>query len=173
MVKVAYFAGYNLPGAKVRTYIKTKAVRGISWWGNGEQIPIPGKGVEVRNFDLKALDWARKLAEGMPTSSVVATVKEMEGDNMDKALSQVTPEEFKKENPNGSSLLVAEAVAEKDAKIGEMEAAAEAVKPKLTLLEKACGLLGIEKPEDILTKIEEVKARVGDKAKATVASSLD
>jgi hypothetical protein len=58
----------------------------------------------------------------MPTSSVVATVKEMEGDKMDKALSQVTPEEFKKENPNGYALLVAKATAEKDAKIGEMEA---------------------------------------------------
>jgi hypothetical protein len=31
----------------------------------------------------------------------------------DKALSQVTPEEFKKENPNGYALLV-QAVAEKD-----------------------------------------------------------
>src|SRR3954471_13950259 len=160
MVKVAYFAGYNLPGAKVRTYIKTKAVRGISWWGNGDQVVIPGKGVEVKGFTLKALDWARKLAEGMPTSSVVATVKEMEGDKMDKALSQVTPDEFKKENPNGYALLVAEATADKDAKIGEMEAAAEVVKPKLTLLEKACQLLGVEKPEDILTKIEEVKSKV-------------
>lgn len=173
MVKVAYFAGYNLPGAKIRTYIKAKAARGISWWGKGDQVVIPGKGVEVRNFDLKALDWARKLAEGMPTSSVVATVKEMEGDKMDKALSQVTPDEFKKENPNGYALLVAEATADKDAKIGEMETAAEAVKPKLTLLEKACQLLGVEKPEDILTKIEEVKSKVGERATATVKASLD
>ena len=172
-VKDAYFAGYNLPGAKVRTYIKTKAVRGISWWGSGDLTPIPGKGVEVRNFALKALDWARKNAEGMPTSGVVATVMEMEGDKMDKALSQVTPQEFKAENPNGYALLVAEATKDADTKIGEMQAELDAAKNKLSLLDKACQLLGIEKPEDILTKLEEVQAAVGAKAKATVATALD
>jgi hypothetical protein len=42
-----------------------------------------------------------------------------------------------------------------------------------TLLEKACELLGIEKPEDIETKIEEVKSKVGERATATVKASLD
>lgn len=173
MVKVAYFAGYNLLGARVRTLIPSRAVRGISWWGKGEQVVIPGKGVQVKGFKLLALDWARKGSEGMPTSSVVATVREMEDDKMDKALSQVTPEEFEKENPNGYALLVAKVTADKDAKIGEMETKVAEGETAKTLLAKACEMLGIDKPEDIETKITELRSRVGDKAKATLKAGLD
>jgi hypothetical protein len=71
-VTVFYAAGYNLPGAKVRTYLKSRAVRGVSWLGFGLGIPGSGQGSTGRDFTLKALDWARKHAEGMPTASVVA-----------------------------------------------------------------------------------------------------
>lgn len=173
MVKVGYFAGYNLPGAKVRSYIKAQAVRGISWWGSGDQVPIPGKGVEVKNFSLKALDWARKLAEGMPTSSVVATVKEMEDDKMDKHLSQVTPEEFKKENPNGYNLLVSEATAEKDAKIGEMESQVEEGTQAKELLDGIRKALKIDATADPLQAIASLMSTLGVKAKEVVKAELD
>jgi hypothetical protein len=173
MVTTAYFAGYNYAGAKVRQLIKARAVRGISWWGRGEQVPVPGKGVQVKGFKLLALDWARKLSEGMPTSSIAAVTGEMEGSQMDKALSQVTPEEFKKENPNGYALLVSEAVAEKDAKIGEMEVEVKKAEDAKGLVATAMQTLGVEKPEDILSKITELTTRLGDKAKVTVESALD
>jgi hypothetical protein len=175
MVTVAYFAGYNLPGAKIRGIRKGRAVRGISWWGDGDIIPIPGRGVQVRNFSLKALDWARKLAEGMPTSRIVAMAREMKEETQvaDLALAQVTPEQYKTENPNGYTLLVNEAVAEKDTKIGEMQKEIDKGKEREGLLSKACELLGIENPGEIVTKIEEMKKKVGDKAKATVATHLE
>lgn len=175
-VTVGYFAGYNLPGAKIRSIRRGRAVRGISWWGDGDIIPIPGRGVQVRNFSLKALDWARKLAEGMPTSRIVAMAREMEEATevaADLALAQVTPDQYKKENPNGYQLLVNEVTAEKDTKIGEMQKEIDKGTEREGLLKKACELLGIESPDALVTKIEEMKKKVGDKAKATVATHLD
>lgn len=169
----AYFVGYNYADAKIRKLIPRKAVRGISWWGRGEQVPIPGQGVQVKGFKLLALDWARKLSEGMPTSSIVAVTGEMEGNKMDKALSQVTPEEFKKENPNGYALLVSEATKEADDKIGEMETQVEEAKGAKGIVADAMKALGVEKPEDILTRIADITAKMGDKAKVAVDTALD
>ena len=42
-VDVFYIGGYNHPNAKIRSLWKARAVRGISWWGNGVTKPIPGK----------------------------------------------------------------------------------------------------------------------------------
>lgn len=171
MVRVAYFTGYNYPGAKVRHYIKNKAVRGISWWGNAEQVPIPGKGVEIKGFALKALDWARKNSEGMPTSRIVAIASEMEG-TMDKELSQVTPEEFKRENPNGYALLVAEAVKEKETAIGEMEEAAKPLKADSDTLAEIRKILRLQPDDDVLAKIAEAMTKLGEKAKAVLQDAL-
>lgn len=174
MVKAVYFAGYNLKNAKVREYLKAKAVRGISWFGRGEQVPVPGLGVEVKNFSLLALDWARKGGEGMPTSSVVAIASEMEGSAMsDKALSQVTPEEFKKENPNGYQLLVTEATADKDKTIAEMEAKVEEGDEAKNLLAEIRKALHIKDGDDPLTAIADAMSKLGDKAKDVLDKALD
>lgn len=170
-VRVGYFAGYNYPNAPVRRHIKNKAVRGISWWGEGDQVPIPGKGVEVRNFTLKALDWARKLSEGMPTSRIVAMAREMEG-KMDKELSQVTPEEFKKENPNGYALLVQEAQAEQQTKIGEMEDKLKEGEDAKSLIAKACEAIGVDEPEKLIAELTSLREKVGAKAKQMVDAAL-
>lgn len=172
MVTAAYFAGCNLPGAKVRGYIKSKVVRGISWWGIADTRAIPGKGVEVTNFVLKALDWAPKLREGMPSSSIVAIAGEMKEDKMDKELSQVTPDEFKKENPNGHALLVAEAQAEQATVIGEMEKKVEEGESAKSLLQRAMEAVGVEDAEALITKITDLTTRVGDKAKLTRDGAL-
>jgi hypothetical protein len=173
MVRVAYFAGYNHPGAKIRNIIKARAVKGISWWGKAHQVPIPGKGVEMREFDLQALDWARKLAEGMPTSGIVAIAGEMNGGTkMDKELAQVTPEEFKKENPNGYALLVSEVEAKHKDTVGEMEGKIEEGEAAKTLLTKACELLGIEKPEEIESKLTALMSKVGERAKDSVKAGV-
>ena len=172
MVTVFYVGGYNHPGAKVRNYIKTRSVRGISWWGNGTLSPVPGKGVEVKDFTLKALDWARKLAEGMPTSSIVAVTGEMEG-GVDKELSQVTPDEFKKENPNGYALLVKEAQADQETTIGEMTAKVEEGEKAKSLLTKACEAIGITDPEKLVEELTSLKEKVGVKASAMVKTALD
>lgn len=170
-VRVAYFAGYNYPGAKIRGYIKSRAVRGISWWGEADQVPIPGKGVEVRNFTLKALDWARKLSEGMPTSRIVAIAREME-DKMDKELSAVTPEEFEKENPNGYALLVAKIEAGHATVIGEMEKKVKDGEDAKSLLTRVCEAIGISDPEKLIEEVTALRAKVGAKAKAMVDTAL-
>ena len=171
-VTTAYFAGYNLPGADIRKLIPAKAVRGISWWGSGDAVRVPGKGVEVKGFVLKALDWARKLSEGMPSSSVVAVTGEQET-QMAKELAQVTPEEFKAENPNGYALLVSEATKEKDATIGEQEAKITEGDEAKDMLTKVCEALGIDDPAKLLQAVADLKTRIGDKAKDTLAVSLD
>jgi len=173
MVKAIYLAGYNLPGARVRTYIKSKAVRGISWWGKARQIPIPGKGVRVSNFKLLAIDWARKGSEGMPSSRIVALAKEMKEDTLDKELSQVTPEEFEKENPNGYALLVSKATAEKDKIIGEMEAKVKEGEEDKKLLDEIRKSLKIDADADPLEKIATLMQKLGVKAKEAVDKALD
>jgi hypothetical protein len=174
-VRVAYFAGYNHPGAKVRGLIRAKAVRGISWWGNAEQVPVPGKGVEVRGFTLKALDWARKLSEGMPTSRIVAVTSEME-DKMDKELSQVTPDEFERENPNAYTLIFERGKAESAKTIGEMEtavAAGDTAKDILAEVRKSLKMDEKASDGDILTVLAAAMAKIGVKAKALLKDALD
>ena len=171
-VTAAYFAGYNLAGASIRQLIPAKAVRGISWWGDGDVTRIPGKGVEVKSFTLKALDWARKLAEGMPSSSVVAVTGEQESGKMAKELSLVTPEEFKAENPNGYALLVAEATKDKDTIIGEMQQQVAAAEDDKTLLQKLMEVIGVEDSSKLLESVTALKTRVGDKARETLDSGL-
>lgn len=172
-VHVVYFAGYNLPGAKVRQFIKTKAVRGISWWGRGDLVKVPGKGVEVKNFTLKALDWARKNSEGMPTSRIVAMAREQEDHGMDKDLAQVTPDEFKTANPNGYALLVSEVVAEKDAKIGEMETQITELEADRNLLADVRKALKLPEDGDVLATIADAMQKLGVKAKEALNKALD
>lgn len=172
MVKVAYFAGYNHVGAKVRKLIPTRAVRGISWWGRAHEKPIPGRGVQIVGFELKAIDWARKLSEGMPTSSIVAIASEMEDDKMDKDLAQVTPDEFKKENPNAHALIVAEAQTEMKATVGEMEEKIEEGKKQKTLLDQVMAVLGIEDSSALVDEVTKLKTKVGEKANLMVKDAL-
>jgi nitrate reductase NapAB chaperone NapD len=129
--------------------------------------------VEVKDFTLKALDWARKLAEGMPSSSVVAVTGEQETKAMAKELSQVTPEEFKAENPNGHALLVVEATKDKDTIIGEMTAKVDEGEKAKTLLQTVCDAIGVDSPDKLLAKVTELKETVGGKAKATLDTALD
>lgn len=177
MVKVLYTVGSNLPGAKVRALIKNRAVRGTSWWGRARQVPVPGKGVKIEGFKLLAIDWARKGSEGMPTSRIVAMAREMtnegKGDKMDKELSAVTPDEFKAGNPNGYALLVSEMTKEKDAEIATLTEAVEEAEESKTMLVKLCETLGVTDPKDLLAKVNEIKQRVGDKAKASVDAAID
>jgi hypothetical protein len=174
-VTVFYAAGYNLPGAKVRTYLKARAVRGVSWLGFGREIKVPGKGVQIKDFQLKALVWARKHAEGMPGASVVAIASEQTGGTKvsDKALSQVTPEEFKKENPNGYALLVAEATAEKDTLLAEQTAKVEQGEEAQGMLSKVREALGLKEDADPLAAIAQMSKRLGDEARAVYDKLLD
>lgn len=165
-VNVFYAAGYNLPGAKVRTYIKSRAVRGISWLGRGREIPVPGQGVQIRGYKLLALDWARKLSEGMPTSSIAALASEQtEGGKMaDVQLAAVTPEQFKKENPNGYALLVREVVEEKDTQIAEMEKKVEGAKADSDLLTQIKKMLKLSDDADPLAAITALMTKIGENA---------
>ena len=182
LVTVLYTAGYNLPGAKIRTFLKAKAVNSTSWDGRAEQVPVPGKGVRIVNFILTSLDWARKGQEGMTTSRVVALAREMStgtkegstkmGDD-NRSLAEVTPDEFKEGNPNGYALLVREISAEKDEQITALEAVVEAAKTDKTLLEEIRGVLKISADDDPLTQIGKLMKKLGEKAKQSVEEALD
>lgn len=174
MVRTAYFAGYLLPGAKIREYIRTKAVRGVSWWGRAEHVPIPGRGVEMRDFDLKTIDWSRKNSEGMPTSSIVAIAGEMEDGNMAEVdLAQVTPEQFKKDNPNGYALLVSELDVEHKKTVGEMEEKVKTGDEAVDELGKIKKLLKVEEGKSALDTVTSLMSRLGAKAAELVKAELD
>lgn len=174
-VTVIYTAGSNLPTAKVRELLRNKAVKGTSWWGLADLLPVPGKGVRIKNFKLKGIDWARKGSEGMPTSRVVAMAREMtEGDAVkDKELSAVTPDEFKQENPNGYALLVAEMTKEKDEEIAELTTKVDEGTADKSKLLSLCEALGITDPEQLLAKVKELTTKVGENANATLTKALD
>lgn len=178
-VKVIYTAGYNLPGAKVRAFLKAGAVNSTSWQGVAEQTPIPGKGVKIVEFSLLSIDWARKGSEGMETARVVALAKEMqeggktkvEGDNKD--LAQVSPEEFREANPNGYKLLVSEISAEKDKEIATLTQAVEVGEGDKTLLDEIRKVLKLAVDANPLEQIARLMAKLGEKAKASVSEELD
>lgn len=182
LVGVIYTAGYNLPGAKVRTYLKTKAVNATSWDGKADQVPVPGKGVKIVRYMLESLDWARKGREGMPTARVVALAREMstgtkkEGTaKMDgeKDLAAVTPDEFKEANPNGYALLVREITQEKDGEIATLTQEVEAAKAEKTLLEEIRGVLKLTADDDVLAQIGSLVKKLGERAKVSVEDALD
>lgn len=174
VVKVIYTAGYNLPGTEIRKYLRTKVVNSTSWAGRATLTPIPGKGFHVKDFKLFNLDWARKLAEGMPTAAVVAVTREMEeGRSMDKELSQVTPDEFKEANPNGHALLVNEAVAEKDKTIREMQEKLDSSDEDKALIDEVKKTLKLADGEDVLTKLASLMKRLGERARVVVDGIVD
>jgi len=178
LVKVIYTAGYNLPGAKIRGYLKTGVVDSTSWQGVAEQTPIPGKGLAVKKFVLHSLDWSRKGSEGMATARVVALAREMatkehEGGKMDKELAQVTPEEFKAENPNGYQVLVSEISAKKDEEIATLQTQVDEAKADRELLAEARKALGADEGDDLLGKIAHAMQRLGERAKVSVDAALD
>jgi hypothetical protein len=174
MVRVAYFVGYNHKGAKIRELIKAKAVRGVSWWGRANHIPIPGRGVEMRDFDLLTIDWARKNSEGMPSSSIVAIAGEMEDSKMAEVdLAQVTPEQFKKDNPNGYALLVSELDAEHKKTVGEMEEKVKDGEAAVDELGSIKKLLKVEDGKSALDTVTTLMSRLGAKAAELVKAELD
>jgi hypothetical protein len=173
-VAVFYAAGYNLPGAKVRTYLKSRAVRGVSWLGFGKEVPVPGKGVQIKDFRLLALDWARKNGEGMPNTSIVTIAREqMEGDMADKNLAAVTPEEFKKENPNGYALLVREAQEESLKLVAEMEEKVKTSEEQISLLDKLLATLKLDKSENVLQDAAALIEKIGAEARVVYEKLLE
>lgn len=85
--KRIYIKGYNLPGAKVRDWLKRKAVNSVSWTGDGVVTPVREGGYKVKELVLESIDWSRKNRQGMRSGVLVA---EMEGG------SEVTAEEIAK-----------------------------------------------------------------------------
>jgi hypothetical protein len=182
LITALYTAGYNLPGAKIRTFLKTKAVNATSWDGKADQVPVPGKGVKVVGYLLTSLDWARKGREGMTTSRVVALAREMSNGTKEgstkmgdenKSLAEVTPEEFKEGNPNAYALIASEITAEKDTEIEALETVVEAAKADKTLLEEIRGVLKMSADDDVLAQIGKLMRKLGEKAKQSVDEALD
>lgn len=91
---------------------------------------------------------------------------------MPKELAQVTPEEYKQENPNGYALLRIEVEGESKALISEMEGKVEEGDKAKSLLAKTCELLGIDDPSKLEESVTALKSKVGDKAKLTVQAGI-
>jgi hypothetical protein len=160
IVRVFYAVGYNLPGAKIRTNIKAKAVRGISWLcgRDSKQIPVPGKGVQMRDVKLLSLDWAKKLAEGMPGTAIVGVASEMKGEEgMDVEVSKLTPALLEEHNPNLVTLLKQQGAQESETVVAEMEAKVESAEGDVSLIARMREALGVDASADLLAIVTALK----------------
>lgn len=175
-VMALYAKGYNLPGAAIRGYLSTRIVRGVSWKGRCDKpIAIPGRGVQMRGFVLKAFDWARKHSEGMPTARLVALSSEMEGGSTVDAIEvgKITPEQLEQANPNLVTLLKGQGAAEGQALVSEMEEKVTKADGDTKLVAKLRSMLGLKEEDDLLTKITELKDKSGAMIQSTFESLLD
>lgn len=94
--KRLWIKGYLLPTAgKLETWIKTKAVDSISVYGK-ITYKMKGQIMDIQDIDLKSIDIARKLGEGL-NSSIVGVYGEMDAtyEDVRNALEKAVKEEVR------------------------------------------------------------------------------
>jgi len=88
-------------------------------------------------------------------------------------LAQVTPEQFKKDNPNGYALLVSELDAEHKKTVGEMEEKVKDGEAAVDELGSIKKLLKVEDGKSALDTVTTLMSRLGAKAAELVKAELD
>lgn len=91
----------------------------------------------------------------------------------DKNLAAVTPEEFKKENPNGYALLVREAQEESLTRIAEMEEKVKTQDEQISLLDKLLATLKLDKSENVLQDAAALIEKIGAEARVVYEKLLE
>lgn len=178
-VTVLYAKGYNLPDAKIRGYLKAKAVNSTSWDGRAQLRQIPGKGVEVVKFILSSLDWSRKNSQGMSArflglAAEMSTIDDNEGGNkVEFDWAKVTVDQIKTENPSLYATLVAEMAKEKDEEIEGLQEQVTAAEADTDLMGKIREALGADADADVLAVIGDLMSRSKEIVKGSLNKHLE
>lgn len=153
-----YVKGYQIPGTKARSHVKSGLVKTASWFGKAGGKVVNGVRM-IETFKLESIDWARPGMAGMD-AQVVALVSEQEegGDKVD--LSSVTLKEIEDGNPSLFALMKQKVEDEHQEAVSEMEEKAKEGEEAQNLLTKITELFGIDKGKDILEKLTEVHQRL-------------
>lgn len=167
--KLRLFAkGYVLPEAKtLRSYLrKAKTLKknvAVSVYGTVQAaVKTARNALDMSNFNLESIDWARPGSEGVPNMGIFQVTSEMfdsnnngEG-NMDKvqAIKESTAAELREHNPAVVSEMVSEAVA-------EATQASEAVVSEMTQTREA---LGLKEGESLTERVAEMQEQLSEAA---------
>lgn len=153
-----YVKGYQIPGSKARSHVKSGLVKTASWFGKAGGKVVNGVRM-IETFKLESIDWARPGSAGMD-AQVVALVSEQEegSDKMD--LSGVTLKDIETGNPALLTLMRTQVEAEHQESVSEMEQKAKDGDEAKSLLTKISELFGIGDDKDILVKLTEVHERL-------------
>lgn len=129
--------------------------------GNAKQMPMVGGGVDIRQFDLETIDFARPNRGGMKTR-VVKIASEMEGGKTvdEKEIAALTVNDLRTHNPNVVTQIENAAKADLETKVSEQETALEATKEDTTLLQSVRTTLGLDENGDILENLTAIMDRV-------------
>lgn len=153
-----YVKGYQIPGTKARSHVKSGLVKTASWFGKAGGKVVNGVRM-IETFKLESIDWARPGAAGMD-AQVVALVSEQEGNGDKVDLSSVTLKDIEDGNPSLFALMKQKVEDEHAEAVSEMETKAQEGEEAQTLLTKITELFGIDKGKDILEKLTEVHQRL-------------
>lgn len=163
--------GYNLPGAKIRDWIKRKVVNTVSWSADAVVSPASGGGYDIKEFILESIDWSRKNRNGMKGQRLTV-VTEMEGDEevdetLAESVAKLTLQELKEYAPRLITV-IKEQQAEEDEAVKETalktqkeeldtaHANALAAVPEISEVKKLREFLKIDEAKNLVDAIVEM-----------------
>jgi hypothetical protein len=158
-----FVKGYVLPYAKnLRHYLRTAQAASkkvaVSITGLGVMTKLADGTMDMSDFGLESIDWARPGAEGVPTSGRFVLASEMHNVNindeeinmtLEDALKSAKVDDLKKYNPELVTEMVTEAVTDKETELAE----AQTVVTEMTAIRET---LGIEKDADVSKAVSEM-----------------
>jgi hypothetical protein len=164
--------GYVL-SPEMKKNIRLKAVDGVSVRGDAVLSPRKGGTVEVKDFDLESIDWARKGRSGMK-NRIVAVTAEMEGGKSvePKDIAALTEDELRQHNgllvkeiENKVKTPLQDTVAEQTEKLQKAE-------KEQTLLNSIREKLGLDENADILENLSSILDKVEGAVKTEVRNFI-
>jgi hypothetical protein len=166
---------YVLPGTKGRDYLKRKIAKTVSWRGKAALEPFQ-KGVRVAKFNIESIDLSRPRAAGMSARMVGALTSEMEerSDTVKpEEIAALQQNELRAHNPSLVEAIEKDARSPLETKVGEMETAAKAAEPIVSLVPQLREILGLKDDVDEVGVIQAAITKIKSEAKSLREGILD
>jgi len=165
--------GYVL-NQEMKRLLKLGAVDGVSVRGDAVLSPRRGGTVEIKDFDLESIDWARKGRSGMKNKIVSVTTEMLEGGNQveDKDIAALTEDELRKHNRLLVQDIENKAKQPLEEKIAEQTTKLEKAEPEHSLLNSIREKLGLDENGDILENLGSILDKVEGAVKTEVRNFI-
>jgi hypothetical protein len=170
---VLYVKGYNFPGEKIRTLLKTGAVKATSWSGKAKGTVVGGVR-QIEEFMLESIDWSRKGAQGM-RADLFAVANEMEeGENTvaEVDLSKVTIDQLERDNPSLFTLVEQRYKTQFEEQTQEMKDKLKVADEAETVFEKLRKLFKIEEGTDIIEAMTAIHEKLDNLSSKTIRDKV-